>query len=180
MTVENVEKTRSMSSSTSNILVYTLNEVFVDERARDGTWCTMKYPNHPKGCPNFNKKDTCPPLAPKVEDLINVLGETYAVVYTFDLKAHAEKMKKKHEHWSRRQCRNPLYWQNSVRSKLRKMSHNLAVVLNTISAKKHIVLEIPEANGVNVFKTMAKTGVFLKSDPDIVRKVMLIGKIRER
>ena len=25
--------------------------------------CSKEYPNHPHGCPNFGKRDTCPPKA---------------------------------------------------------------------------------------------------------------------
>ncbi|MHA1286030.1 MAG: hypothetical protein ACTSPB_01380 [Candidatus Thorarchaeota archaeon] len=50
-----------------DIAVYSLDEVFYDARARDGTWCTMPYDktgeradgtpifSHPDGCPNFPK-----------------------------------------------------------------------------------------------------------------------------
>ncbi len=36
--------------------------------------CVKPYPNHKKGCPNFNKKEGCPPTADffdKVYDLID-------------------------------------------------------------------------------------------------------------
>lgn len=91
----------------------------------------------------------------------------YAVIETFDLKHHAEKMKTKHPHWSERQCRNPLYWQGAIRANLRN---------KTIMCKGDIVLDIPEACGINVFETMKCVGITLEKKPDIVRKIMLVGK----
>ena len=67
--------------------------------------------------------------------------------------------------------RNVLYWQNTVRKQLKRIAYNVKGLLDD-----YIVLEIPEANGVNVFKTMAAHGLKMKTDPDIVYKVMLICK----
>lgn len=142
-----------------------LTTIVYDPRARNGVWCCHPYPGHPHGCPNFVKGCT---LKKRVDfrELEN-LYNWYAVVETFDLKAHAERMKAKHPNWSDRQCRNPLYWQGTVRASLRD---------KTVIMAGDIVLDIPEANGVNVFETMARAGVILECKPDIVRKVMLVGK----
>jgi hypothetical protein len=89
-----------------------------------------------------------------------------AIIETFDLKAHAEKMKAKHPHWSERQCRNPLYWQGGVRKRLREKAEKL---------NGDIILDIPEACGVEVFETMKLVGINLERKPDIVKKVMFVG-----
>ena len=69
--------------------------------------------------------------------------------------------------WSDRQCRNPIYWQGGVRSRLMKKAQRL---------NGDIILDIPEASGVDVFKTMAEVNIILeKSHPNIVRKVMIVG-----
>lgn len=145
-----------------------LNEVVYDKRARDGTWCTLPYPNHPKGCPKF-------PACPKSAiNFINLSGigfrsfECFAVVEEFDLKAHAEKMKQKHPKWSDRQCRNLLYWQKSVMKKLREKSFDEMCVATDR------VLPIPEACGIDVFKTMERVGIKLERNPDFVRKIMIV------
>jgi len=146
--------------------IITLQEVVYDERARDGTWCQAPYPNHKKGCPNFPK---CIEERPRFKAY---QGYTwYAVTEEFDLAAHAEKMKAKHPHWTNRQCRNLLYWQGGVRKRLRIKAEGFCY------SSTDVLLDIPEANGVNVFATMAKHGVFLKANPDYVTKVMLVGKI---
>jgi hypothetical protein len=42
-----------------------------------------------------------------------------------------------------------------------------------------IVLDIPEACGINVFETMANVGIVLERKPDIVTKVMIVGRARK-
>ena len=146
--------------------------IILDERAGDGTWCSLPYPNHKKGCPNLGKEQ-CPPNAPRFKDIAE--PPYYAVVVSFDLKAHAERMKEKHPKWSERQCRNLLYWQGGVRKKLKNEAYKLKEDLKKAFEKPFIVLEIPEANGVNVFTTMSKSGKRMEiSKPDTIHKVMLV------
>uniref|UniRef100_A0A6M3X5Z6 Uncharacterized protein n=1 Tax=viral metagenome TaxID=1070528 RepID=A0A6M3X5Z6_9ZZZZ len=148
-------------------MIVPLHTVIYDERARDGTWCMAPYPNHPKGCPNF------PTCCESRSDFKEFQGYAwFAVIQEFDLKAHAERMKEKHPGWSERQARCVLYWQNSLRKRLREEAQRFAVPLTG-----DIILDIPEACGVNLFATMAKHGVFLKANPDQVIKIMLVGKL---
>lgn len=143
-----------------------LNEVIYDKRASDGTWCTLPYPGHKKGCVNF---PDCPPLNidfKKIEKM-----QWYAVIEHFDLRSHELEYLKKPWCKTRRQARCVLYWQGKVRKKL---NNKVTRFYNNIKAD--IYLSIPEACGVNVFATMAKHGIYLKSDPDLVYKIMLVGK----
>lgn len=158
----------------NNVEIVKLGTVVYDTRARNGNWCTHPYENHPKGCPNFPK---CPKQFP---DFVNIMDKYnwFAVVETFDLKQHAENMKVKHPYMSERQCRNPLYWQGSVRKRLRDKACDAASDFNHFGhsiKNNNIILTIPEACGVNVFETMANVGIVLERRPDIVRKVMLVG-----
>jgi hypothetical protein len=176
------------------------DQIVIDERARDGTWCALPYPNHKKGCPNIGREG-CPPIAPKFEDIAD--PPYYAVVVPFNLKEHAEKMLKKSEQrrdeyfkkakaeakendtfidmtkapkiWTDRQCRNVLYWQGGVRKKLKEQAYKLKEQLEDAFGGNFLVLEIPEANGVNVFTTMFKAGRRMQvNKPDIVHKVMIV------
>jgi len=107
------------------------------------------------------------------KDFLDYKGyDWFAVVEEFDLKSHAEKMKEKHPHWTERQCRNLLYWQNGVRSRLRKKAEALALPF-----MGDVILDIPEANGVNMFDTMAMHGLVIeRQKPDTLHKIMLVGK----
>lgn len=162
-----------------------LETIIYDPFARNGTWCRSPYENHPKGCPNFTKG--CTAKRPDFKTIADQY-DWFAVTETFDLKAHADKMKAKHPEqikngkvvpaWTERQCRNPLYWQGTVRSSLKRQALAEVGQLNCLGseANGNIVLDIPEACGVNVFETMALVGVILERKPDVVIKVMLVGK----
>jgi hypothetical protein len=146
--------------------VYALKDIVLDDRARNGTWCAMPYPGHRKGCPNF-------PYCPVQRVSFRDFGDRYvwyAVVKLFNLKAHAEMMKTKHPDWSERQCRNPLYWQGSVRAELLRLTKTFAAQF-----EGSLILDIPEAYGIDMFATMPKVGIILKKNPDMVRKIMMVG-----
>lgn len=144
-----------------------LPEIIFDKRARDGTWCQLPYPRHPKGCPNFPK---C--IHDRQLDFFTFNKRIwYAIIVQFDLEKHATLMKIKHPNWTEIQCRNLLWWQSKVRSEL---NRSIARIRNEFD----LVLDIPEAYGINVFSTMEKVGVFLEKQPKIVHKTMFIGKLK--
>lgn len=149
--------------------VIKLNNVIYNKKAR-GEWCAIPYPNHPKGCPNISK------CIEKRNDF-NFWNELewYAIMEKFDLKSHSEKMKLKHPNWTERQCRNLLYWQGGVRKRLREKTFDFANAdRNTV-----VLLDIPEASGVDVFETMKDHGIILeRHNPDNIIKIMFVGKVR--
>ena len=144
--------------------VYPLKDVVYNRDAR-GPWCAIPYPGHPRGCPNLSNGCTM-----KRPDFILIRDDYdwYAVVEEFDLLSHAKKMLEKHPGWTDRQCRNPLYWQGGVRKRLREKAQSVAVT-------DSIILDIPEASGVEVFETMARIGIALEKTPNLVRKIMFVG-----
>ena len=139
-----------------------LKEIVYDARSRNGLWCCLPYPGHPKGCPQFPK---CPALQ---VDFLEVKDcyDWVAVIEDFNLKSYADERKKLHPEYSERQARNLLYWQGGVRSRLKKKAYSIPGAL---------VLEIPEASGINVFETMDLVGLHLMRNPDIVHKIMFVG-----
>lgn len=152
------------------ILPISEKNIFLDSRAK-GPWCKLPYPNHPRGCPNYGKKKTCPPFSKPLKEVMK--PPFFLIVRSFDLKAHANRMKKLHPNWSDRQARCLLYWQGSVRKKLIEE----AKAFIDSQDKELILIENPEANGVNVFKTCETVNIILERNPKkIVWKVMLIGK----
>jgi hypothetical protein len=150
-----------------------LYQIIYEPSARDGRWCCSPYKNHPHGCPNFILG--CTTKRQPFSELIQKYNRWYAVIEEFDLKTHAEKMKTKYPHWTDRQCRNPLYWQGSVRKKLKLKAERLSDYLEYFNGSRGFLLDIPEANGINVFETMANAGIILERIPDIVKKIMIIG-----
>jgi hypothetical protein len=168
-----------------------LPAVMYDIRAKDGTWCSLPYPGHKKGCPNFAKGCTKIPdwkdvFDPQLGEQSNSSGtdwithKWYAVIEEFDLEKHAEKMKLKHPTWSKKQRECVLYWQPTVKMKLRAKAEKYKKQLSTRPDGFCFdwacsIVEIPESRGVNVFGTMAKAGIILYKNPKIVRKIALIG-----
>jgi len=149
--------------------------IVIDNKARDGSFCKLPYPNHPKGCPNYGKRESCPPFAKKFNDII--IPPFYLVIQEFDIESHAIKYKKKYPTWSERQCRNLLYWQKGVVKKLKMEAYDLAKSLG----KEFIVLEVPEANGVHLFETCKNIGIELQRYPQkIIRKIMIVGKSKKQ
>ncbi len=89
----------------------------VDENVR--ALCVKPYPLHKNGCPNFNKKDGCPPSAELIQNVIDLEQDVYIIYNKYNFKDHVNKMKVKHPDWSKRQLRCCLYWQGSARKNLK-------------------------------------------------------------
>jgi len=150
----------------STVALVPLDYVVIDMRAR--TWCKLPYPDHPKGCPNYNKKEGCPPTSELFTDLVD---PPYLLVgVKFDLEGWANKMKEKHPNWSDRQARCCLYWQGKVRKELREICEKMC-------QRDQVILYAPESNGVHVFKTCKQIGMEIERNPQVfVWKIAIIGK----
>ena len=133
--------------------------------------CRRPYPGHPRGCPNWNKRPTCPPQAPLLPSVLDLSQLVWCIYNAFDLAAHVKRMRARHPAWSDRQVRCCLYWQGTARAQLRK---KIAAFL-----EKHPgceVLHCPEACGVDVTATMASIGIELEWPPESVAyQVALVG-----
>jgi len=131
-------------------------------------WCKLPYPNHPYGCPNYGKKEVCPPC-PKINE---IMSEPYMLVaIRFDLESWSKHMKNMHPTWTDRQCRNLLYWQKGVLSRLKKYCDG---ILN--ANDNMIATYVPEALGVQVFNTVFKYGIKLERNPKkYVYKIAILG-----
>ena len=144
-------------------------EVVVDHSVRGK--CTLPYPGHKKGCPNFGKKSICPPVAPMIENVLNLAEPVWLVAVPFDLAEHVLRMGEKHPGWTARQRANLLYWQGSVKKALRR-----AALRHAMSAGLCLILECPEACGVDMTATCANAGIALEWPPvKTVWKAVLVG-----
>jgi predicted metal-binding protein len=146
------------------------------------TYCTLMYPGHPKGCPMYGKRPECPPQAPMFEDYFDIDKGFVAVVCEFDIVQHQFRMLSEHPHWTERQQRNPLYWQNSVRKALTTSCRHYvedSARGPRINDKLEYTL-IPEAMGVDVVATMRAVKIHIEFPAlTIVRKVAIIGVRKE-
>ncbi len=139
--------------------------------------CAAQYPGHRKGCPNYGRKDDCPPNMPMLDEVFDLTKPVYCIYTKFDMEEHTRRMRLKHPHWSDRQCRCCLYWQNDARKKQK--AHAFAVY-QTIKTDGLFLTDTPEAMGVDVTKTLQAEGVFLEW-PCVhhVYKISFAGVVRE-
>jgi hypothetical protein len=150
------------------MLIEVTGELEINEGVRE--WCRLPYPGHPKGCPNYAIAEECPPKVKKVNEIFDLSKPHYFAVQEFDLMDWAQLMKLRHPKWSDKQARCCLYWQNTVRKKLRNICEA------QIGLSERIYTLLPEAMGVNVFVSARKFGINIDrlAFPTIY-KIALIG-----
>ena len=151
-----------------------LNKIIITAKTWD--WCQIPYPNHPKGCPNYNKKAGCPTTVKMFDEIFDMDEPIYLVHSHFDLTNHIAKMLKRHPKWSDRQLRNCLYWQPKSRSDLK---GKILLALMKVGLN-YMSIQCPEAMGINLYATTMLNG--LKLDPiksmKICRHIALIAKMK--
>lgn len=167
-------------------------ELVIDMRAR-GKWCKLPYGplkdkngkikrdrygnikyDHPDGCPSYGKKEGCPPNSKKIYDFINLTQEHWFIVFEFDIEAQERKQKRKHPHWSKKQCRNSRHWQRTVHKHLR-------IEGNRLCSSHNMVFNLcPEGMGVHVIRSAKNIGIPIKSRPkDYIYKIALVGYLKQ-
>ena len=81
-------------------------------------------------------------------------------------------MAEAHPAWSARRARSCLHWQNGVRRRLKSLCDTWIE-----QHPGYAYALIPEAMGVNVFRTAHRHGLVMRKNPmDVVYKVAVIGK----
>lgn len=154
--------------SVDDYMIYNVSKILEINHACRG-YCKLPYPNHPEGCPNFNKNPECPPKSQLIEDIFDMNKEMFFVVEEFDLKEHIVRMKLNHPWWTDLQLRNLLYWQGGVRKRLKEkteqfMQHDMIYTL------------LPESMGVMVINTALKLVIPIERNPkEKVFKIALVG-----
>ncbi len=119
--------------------------------------CKRPYPGHPKGCPNFGNRNTCPPAAPLFDRVVDLCRPVYAIVNEFDLEAFASRMRELHPEWTDKKCRCSRYWQGTARKQL-----GLQVDEFLLLHSGYTAFTVPEAMGVNVTETLRRVGIILE------------------
>jgi len=133
--------------------------------------CLRPYPGHPKGCPNFGKKEGCPPGAPRFDWYFDMTQPVFGVVHEFDLAGHVDRMRSAHPSWSDRQLRCVRFWQSTARK-----AWKAGVNEFLGSHPGYSATACPEAMGVNITETMRRIGVDLEWPPEkVARQVALCG-----
>ena len=151
------------------MLIDVTGKLLLDTRVE--YWCRMPYPGHPHGCPNYNQRSLCPPNAPQVGDFFDLEKPHRFLIIEFNLGEHVLKMQIRHPNWTYRRLKCLLYWQGHVRKMLYEHINSIR------KADKRIVYTLlPEAMGVNVFKTLRRLGIPFEAKPKTkVLKIALLG-----
>ena len=136
--------------------------------------CIRAYHNHPKGCPNFGKKDGCPPNIPMFDQVYDVNKPVYLIINEFNLLEHTNNMKKIHPDWSNYQLYNSRYWQGKIISTNKKVSYAW------VNQHPNLVLtNWVENMGVDLVKTLKQVDIDLvfKEKLEIARRISCAGEI---
>lgn len=134
--------------------------------------CKLRYPGHPRGCPNFGRRPRCPPVAPMFDTVYDLTRPVFAIVTEFNLAAHVDRMKQRHPEWSDAKCRCVLYWQPVARKALRR---EIEAFLATHPGYR--VETSPEAMGVNVTRTLGDAGVAMEWPPRVVVRLVALAAV---
>ncbi|KKM99700.1 hypothetical protein LCGC14_1145260 [marine sediment metagenome] len=141
-------------------------------------WCKLPYPNHPKGCPNYNRNPLCPPFANYMDYIKNIYSRFYLVYANFKLKSQKERMLLLHPNWTEKKANCLLYWQSSVKKALR--NYIQEIILKNKNREIYILacgsgfnfsnisqdkIYSMEAVGVNVLKTLKNAGIEYELKP---------------
>lgn len=155
-----------------------------------------------KPCPAFGKNYSCPPFAPKpneIKAIIKKFSDFEVITYEFNLKEHIKKIKKAHPDWQEEKVFNSRLYNSHIyyalRKKLDEISQNEDCLIlgngscwlcrshGGCAAKNNLPCRYPnrkiknsmEAVGINVFKTLYNIGYKLEKNPkNIVCQVGLI------
>jgi hypothetical protein len=155
-------------------------------------WCRLPYPGHPGGCPNQGSAG-CPPRAPYREDLPGEYGHFCLVYGVFDFAEYRRRMLKLEWVETERQARCVLYWQGSLKRRVRERAE--AICRRTPGRKyvlgcgsgfsspylRELQGRVPsmEAAGVYVFGTLENAGLERGDDFEVKpdRRVILVSLV---
>jgi len=131
--------------------------------------CVRPYEGHPRGCPNYGKRATCPPDAPLLSTAFDLSAPAFLIWNVFPFGAHVAAMRAKHPEWSPRQLGCCLYWQGTARKQLRAEIARFrldSTRYDGVSIGGYAVTTCPEAMGLDVTATCENVGVHLEWPPE--------------
>jgi len=156
-------------------------------------WCTLPYIYHPKGCPNYNKNDLCPPNVRIMDEKMKEYNFFYLIYGTFNIFQYRNYMLNIHPNWSERKASCVLYWQGAVKKILKEYIKRIYRINPEkkfylfSSGSGFIIKEFQqheiysmEAAGINVFKTLKNNGISYEIKPiNFIKLVNLLCSFEE-
>jgi hypothetical protein len=141
------------------------------------SYCKLRYPDHPQGCPNVGKCLHPPDAAKKIQ----TAQQIRLYVVKFNLEKHVVKMKETNPVFTDKQARCVLYWQNTVKKAIRMTIEQIYspgdYVLGCGSGFKigGQLCQSMEAAGIHVFKTLTNLQIDFEEKP--VKNVTMVSLI---
>jgi len=157
-------------------MIIKINPPIIEYSKKMQNLCRVPYYGHSNGCPNFGKKQGCPPREKLINEFLDFKKDLYLIYTEFEVGKFAEKMKSMHPEWANfpRQLYNPRRWQPTARKK-----HSLDIIDFFSAYPRTIVDSSPEAHGVDVNALMKSVGVELNwtwpPEHNLENKVYLIS-----
>lgn len=119
--------------------------------------CKLPFYGHPRGCPNYGKKEGCPPSKFVESDIFDFNQDLFVIYTPFNVGIFAERMKQTHLEWAKfpRQWYNPRRWQPSARA----LHRDDLDEFHKATDLSYYEDNSPEARGVNVSSLMNSIGI---------------------
>jgi hypothetical protein len=153
-------------------MILEINPQALEYKRNFQNWCTLPYPKHPRGCPNYgSKRDLrgikknlksrvireCPPTR-LIDDVLDFSKSIYLIYNKYPLGKDAETRRLTHPNLKTNgDWYNLRYWQGTARKQLyleltRFLEENPGTIVDLC----------PEAHGVNLLALMQKPGIDIK------------------
>ena len=154
-------------------MIVQINPKNIEYKQNFQKWCTLPYPKHPAGCPNYGSKRNlkgireylrarvtreCPPTPKLINDVLDFSKPVYLVYNKYALGKDAEARRINHPNLKTSgDWYNIRYWQGTARKQL------YAEVARFLEENPGTIVDLcPEAHGVNLFTLMQKVGITLQ------------------
>jgi predicted metal-binding protein len=135
--------------------------------------CLKKSNSFRNGCPNYGKREGCPPRNLFHEEY-NLNEPIYLIATDFDLTQQTNKIRRAHPDWTEKAIYNPRYWQNTARKT------HLSEISNFLKENPNYTIErSPEGAGINIDKLCSSYGINLEWPPRKITRVVSIGAIKK-
>ena len=135
--------------------------------------CLKRSNSFRKGCPNYGKKNGCPPRSLFNEDY-DLTKPIYLITTDFELTEHAQRIRAVHLNWTERAVYNPRYWQATARKLHEKEVREFLKEHNSYSIERS-----PEGSGINVDRLCKLCDILLEWPPRKLTRIVSIGAIKK-
>lgn len=134
--------------------------------------CLKKSSSFRQGCPNYGKKEGCPPRNLFDEDY-DLNSPIYLIATDFNLTKQADRIRITHPDWTEKAIYNPRYWQNTAR---RIHSGEISDFLK--ENPEYTIEKSPEGAGINIDKLCRDYGIILEGHLEKLQELFLLERLK--